>query len=180
MNQVKDFLEYLLNAIKIWIIVQPWEQGIRVRRGKNIKLLTGGMYFRIPYLDSVFIQSNRLRVVAMPVQTLTSKDLSTVTLNSALGYSINDMEKLYKSLFHPELTLANMAMSEIAEFVYKHDMHELNPDKIEQAVIKKLNAGDYGMKVEYFRLTNFAVVKTFRLIQDGSWVDTGLNLDQKK
>lgn len=180
MNQVKEFIEYILNAIKIWIIVQPWEQGIRVRRGKSVKIMGAGMYFRIPYLDSVFIQSNRLRVVAMPIQTLTSKNLSTVTLNSALGYSINDMELLYKSLYHPELTLSNMAMSEIADFVYKHNIEDLNPDIIEKAVISKLNAHNYGMKIEYFRLTNFAVVKTFRLIQDGSWVDTGIKLDEKR
>ena len=54
------------------------------------------------------------------------------------------------------------------------------PDKIEMAVVSKLNNENYGINVEYFRLTNFAVVKTIRLIQDGSWVDVGLNLDQKK
>lgn len=180
MNQVKEFLEYLFNAIKIWIIVQPWEQGIRVRRGKFIKLLNAGMYFRIPYLDSVYIQSSRLRVVSMPIQTLTSKNLSTITLNSALGYSIVNMEVLYKKLYHPEVTLSNMAMSEIADFVYKHNIEDLTPEAIEKAVIDKLNAVSYGISVEYFRLTNFAVVKTFRLIQDGSWVDQSMTLDNKK
>ncbi len=24
MNQIKDFIDYIINAIKIWIIVQPW------------------------------------------------------------------------------------------------------------------------------------------------------------
>lgn len=180
MNQLRDFLEYIFNAIKIWIIVQPWEQAIRVRRGKYTKLLSSGMFFRIPYIDSIYIQSTRLRVVSMPMQTLTSRDLSTVTINSALGYSINDIGLVYKTLYHPELTLANMAMSEIADFVYKHNIEDLNPDKIMDSVIDKLNASDYGIKVEYFRLTNFAVVKTFRLIQDQSWTMPGLELDQAK
>ena len=59
MNQVKDFFEYIFNAVKIWIIVQPWQTGIRVRNGKQVKKLTGGIYFRLPYFDSVFIQENR-------------------------------------------------------------------------------------------------------------------------
>ncbi len=180
MNQVKDFLEYLLNAIKIWIIVQPWENGLRVRNGKHVKKMKGGVYFRIPYLDSVYIQSVRLRVVSLPIQTLTSKDLKAITLNSAIGYSIVDIEKIYSTLYHPELTLANMAMSEISDYVYKNNLQDLHPQEIERAVIEKLSVGDYGIKVEYFRMTNFAVVKTFRLIQDQSWTSEGITLDKKK
>lgn len=180
MNQVKDFLEYILNAIKFWVIVQPWEKGLRVRNGKYVKKMDGGMYFRIPYIDSVYIQSVRLRVVSLPIQTLTSKDLNAITLNSAIGYSIVDIEKIYATLYHPELTLANMAMSEVSDYVYKNDLKDLHPQEIENAVINKLSAGDYGIKVEYFRMTNFAVVKTFRLIQDQSWTNEGITLDQKR
>jgi len=78
MNQVQQFFEYIFNAVKIFIIVQPWQTGIRVRNGTQVKRLNRGVYFRIPYFDSVFIQESRLRVVDMPIQTLTSKDLKTV------------------------------------------------------------------------------------------------------
>jgi len=57
MNSVKDLLDYILNIFKIWVIVQPWEQGLRVRLGKHIKLVNGGLYFKIPYIDSYYIQS---------------------------------------------------------------------------------------------------------------------------
>lgn len=180
MNQVKEFLEYILNAIKIWIIVQPWQTGIRVRSGRKIKLLHGGIYFRLPYFDSVYVQENRLRVAAMPVQTLTSKDMKTVTINGAVGYVITDIQKLYTTLFQPETTIANMTMSEVAEFVFKNNIERITPVAIENAVISKLNSGDYGLKFEYFRITNFAVVRTFRLIQDQSWVGEGLAMNDKK
>ena len=75
MNQIKDFFEYIFQSIKIWVIVQPWEKGIIVRNGKHTRLISKGIYFRIPYFDSVFIQESRLRVCSLPVQTLTSKDL---------------------------------------------------------------------------------------------------------
>lgn len=35
MNQVQQFFEYITNAIKIFVIVQPWQTGIRVRNEKN-------------------------------------------------------------------------------------------------------------------------------------------------
>lgn len=180
MNQVKDFFEYVFNAIKIWIIVQPWQTGIRVRNGTEIKKLTGGIYFRLPYFDSIFIQENRLRVASMPIQTLTSKDLKTITINGAVGYIITDIEKLYQTLFHPETTIANITMSEVADFIFKNKLDDINPNSIENAVLSKLNSDDYGLKFEYFRITNFAVVRTFRLIQDQSWISEGLSMNEKK
>ncbi len=179
-NQVQQFFEYFFNAIKIWIIVQPWESGIRVRNGKHIKKLTKGIYFRVPYFDSIYIQENRLRVASMPVQTLTSSDLKTLTINGAIGYVISDVEQLYQTLYHPETTIVNITMSEVAEFCYKNKLKDINPQNIEAAVLKRLNADNYGLKFEYFRITNFAVVRTYRLIQDNSWVDEGLKMNSKK
>lgn len=180
MNQIKDFFEYIFNAIKIWIIVQPWQTGIRVRNGSKIKKLTKGIFFRLPYFDSVYIQENRLRVSNMAIQTLTTKDLHTISLNSSYGYSISDIEKLYDKLYHPEITVANICMSEAAEYVFERNLKEITPKAIELAVLEKLKEKDYGLTFEYYRLSNFAVVKTFRLIQDQSWVSESLQMNEKK
>lgn len=180
MNQVQQFFEYIFNAIKIFIIVQPWESGLRVRNGKTIKKLIPGIYFRIPYFDSVFIQENRLRVTSIHIQTLTSKDLKTITISGAVGYIINDIEKLYQTLFHPEMTIINIAMSEVAAFIFKNSSDDIDPEKIEEAVISKLNGNDYGLTFSYFKITNFAIVRTYRLIQDQSWTSEGLDMNQKK
>lgn len=180
MNQVQQFLEYVFQSLKIWVIVQPWEAGLRVRNGKKIKKLYKGIYFKIPYFDSVYVQEIRLRVREMPMQTLTSMDQKTITLNSAMGYSISDIEKLYQTLYKPEMTLQNIAMSSIAEVLNTTNSNDINPELLEKRVLEKLKADDYGLKYEYFKITNFAIVKTFRLIQDQSWVSEGFSMTQKK
>jgi len=180
MNQVQQFLEYLFNAFKIWVIVQPWEAGLRVRNGKHIKKLNKGIFFKLPYFDSVYVQEIRLRVREMPMQTLTSKDLKTITLNSAMGYSIADVEKLYQTLYKPEMTLQNIAMSAIADVLHNTNSGDIHPGILETKVLDKLKADDYGLNYEYFKITNFAVVKTFRLIQDQSWVSEGFSMTDKK
>lgn len=181
MNQIKDFFEYVFSVLKIWIIIQPWEQGLIVRKGKRIRKVSGGIYFKIPYIDSVYVQENRTRMVQICIQTLTTKDIKTVTLNSAFGYRITDLEKLYDSLYHPEGTLTNMAMGYVSDFVWSKNINEITPLSIEKFVLEKLNQEDYGLEFEYFKITNFASVKTFRLIQDGqSWTDNNLKLDEKK
>jgi len=95
MNQIKDFLDYVLNAFKIWVIIQPWEQGLIVRAGNKIRQVNGGIYFKIPYIDSVYVQESRVRMVQVSMQTLTTKDLHTITLNSAFGYKILELKKSF-------------------------------------------------------------------------------------
>lgn len=179
-NQFQQLFEYIFNVIKIWIIVQPWQTGVRVRCGKTIKKLEKGIYFRIPYFDSVFIQEKRLRITTMPIQTITSSDKKTITVSGAVGYIINDIEKLYQTLYHPETTINNIVLSEVAGFIHSKRSDEIIPSLIEKHVLKKLEESDYGLVFKYFRLTNFAVVRTYRLIQDQTWVDEGLKMDDKK
>lgn len=180
MNQVKDFIEYIFNALKIWIIIQPWQQGIRVRNGNKTKLLNKGIYFKIPYFDSVYVQESRLRIGDTPTQTVTTKDGKTITICSAIGYSIVDIEKLYDTLYHPETTISNIATSEVATYIFTKNSDEIKPKDIEAAVLKELNASDYGLKFEYFKITSFAIARTFRLIQDQNWGVESLSMDTKK
>lgn len=180
MGEIQRFIQYIFDSLKMWVIIQPWEAGIRVRNGKHIKKLSKGIYFKLPYFDSVYVQEIRLRVRELPMQTLTTKDHKTVTLNSSIGYTISDIEKLYETLYRPEMTLQNIAMSAISEVMFKTRSEDLTPEKIEQAVLEKLAADDYGMNYEYFKITNFAIVRTYRLIQDQTWVDSGFSMNEKK
>lgn len=180
MNQIKDFFEYIFNSIKIWVIIQPWQQGLRVRAGKGIRQLEGGIYFKIPYIDSVYVQEVRLRIISLPIQTLTSKDLKTITLSGSIGFTVTSIETLYKTLYHPEMTLSNIAMSVMCEFIFSNRIEDITPKTIEEAVLSKLNANDYGLKFSDFKITSFAVVTTYRLIQDQSWVSEGVDMDKKK
>ena len=180
MGQVQEFIQYILSIIKIWVIVQPWEEGIRVRRGKTIKRLKGGIYFRIPYIDSVYIQEVRLRISTLPVQTLSTKDLKTITLGGAIGYKIVDVEKLYDTLYLPEATVDNLVMSEVSSYIFNKNCEDINPKKLEEGVLNNLDIEENGIKIEYFKLNNFAVTKTLRLIQDRTWSNTSFKLNVKK
>lgn len=180
MNQIKEFLQWIFDAMKFWVIIQPWESALRVRLGKHIKKLSGGIYFRVPYLDSIYVQENRLRVCSMSMQTLTSKDAHTITIEGSVGYTISDIEKLYETLYRPETTIANIVKSEIADFVFKTNAVDILPEHLEKVVLEKLNIEDYGLTFQYFKVSNFALVRTYRLIQDQSWTSEGIFMNDKK
>lgn len=180
MGSIRELLDYILNVFKFWIIVQPWERAIRTRFGKGQKLLKGGIHFRIPFMDTFYIQCVRLRVVNLPMQNLTSKDLKTVTVNGSAGYEIDNIEILYNTMYEPESTISNIIMGTIADYVYAHNILDITPLDIENEVIKKLNLKKYGLNVSYFKMVNFAVVRTFRLIQDNSMAYRSETLNNPK
>ncbi|HYD91374.1 MAG TPA: SPFH domain-containing protein, partial [Flavobacterium sp.] len=157
MNQAKELLQYLFNALKIWVIVQPWEQAVRTRFGKNPTILNKGIYFKLPYIDSVFVQETRLRICDTPMLTATTKDLKTITISLSIGYSISNIEKLYNSLYHPETTIRNIAMSEVSRMIFKNSIDDVKPEHIESLAIEKLKELNYGITFEYLKITNFAV-----------------------
>ena len=116
----------------------------------------------------------------MSIQTLTTKDLNTVTLNGCAGYEISKIETLYNTMYLPEGTISNIIMGELANYIYTHNIKDMTPEGIEKSVMSKLNLSEYGINVIYFKLINFAVVKTYRLIQYHSWFNEGIRLTDSK
>lgn len=170
MNWVKDLAQYISDLFKWWIVVLPWQEGIRIRAGKNETHMKPGMYLKLPIIDVCFVQNIRFRYTQLPIQTVTTKDEKTVTLTGTIGYEITDIRLLYNKISNPESTIVGVVMGQIAEYFATHDVVECSPSKIIDAV-KMDTLSEMGMKGE-LKLSSFAVVKTFRLIQDGSWMPT--------
>lgn len=180
MELINTVTAFLVKIFQWWFTVMPWEQALLIRRGRKVKLLGAGLYLKIPFIDTVYIQTTRMRMIDVPVQTISTKDGSSVTIKSAIGYTIKDVQTLYSTLYHPEMTLMSMSMGFVGEFVRDNDIKEVTPVKIEQYVNEKIKAEDYGLKDLNVKITTFAIVKTFRLIQDNSHVYENLGMEPKK
>lgn len=180
MELINTITAFLVKIFQWWFTVMPWEQALLIRYGKRVKLLGAGLYLKIPFIDTVYIQTTRMRMVDTPMQTISTKDGNTVTIKSAIRYTINDVQVLYSTLYHPEMTLNSMALGFIGEFVRDNNINEITPNAIEIFVNSKIEADKYGLKDLSVKVTTFAVVRTYRLIQDGSNSYEGLNMEPKK
>jgi len=180
MGIFKEIIDYISKLFTWWVIVMPWEQGIRVRFGKHITLLDKGVYLKLPLLDSIYVQEKRLRTITLPIQTLTTKDGHTITVSSSVGYSIVNISKLFNTLYMPDMTIGNIAMGKMSDFICNNNLIDCIPETIENNITNAFTEADYGLKFERIKLTTFANVRTYRLINGEGQLWEGLDLKLKK
>lgn len=148
-----------------WIYtIQPWEQALRVRAGKHVKKIPPGIHLRIPFVDAVFMQSVRFRACSIDSQTLTTRDSSTITLAGSMRYRIDAIEKMYLMVYNVADTVKQEIQGAVTQYVITHDACDCTPEKMHAYVSSTLDFSKYGFADVEFFLTNFAKVKTYRLI----------------
>ena len=149
-----------------WVfIVVPWEQAIRVRMGKTITMLNAGIHFQIPFIDRVYIQNVRERVTATTSQTLTTRDGVTISLCAALRFEIVDIRPLYTRLHQANQTICQIVEGAFSEYIITNDVEACIPEKIIAFVKAQIDLSEYGLNLTALFLTDFAKVRTYRLIQ---------------
>jgi hypothetical protein len=182
MNELVATIGRWLSQLMFWIAVAPWEQALRVRCGRHVKVLGPGFYGRIPLLDVVYLQSVRVRSCLIATQTLSTSDGHTLIVGGALSYSVADIGKLYDRLHHAEDTLRTFTGAALAEHVQSTARALLKPDSLASAATAKLHhqLEQCGLTDVEVSLTDFAFVRTYRLVQDGRYQSHNDPLDTSK
>ena len=165
-GSITNLLNSLANLLTWWVVISPWDEAVRVRLGKHLKVLQGGLHLRIPFIDIIYRQSIRLRILHLNTQTTITKDGKALTIGGTVGYSIVDILRLYQTLHNAQDTLMNLASATIAQCIHERDAVELSPRVIGDMASQQLNFEQYGLASAGVKITDFAIVKSYRLIQD--------------
>ena len=148
--------------------------------GRNPKLLSPGLHWKLPFFDAVFSHSVRRRYSTFGPQTVTTLDGHTLTIGGAVAYSIKDLLDLFDRLQHPEDAIRSLSMGAIADYVSTHDLLDCTPSGISSACREDLGLRKFGLLVSQFTLTTYARVRTYRLIMDNQEGVWGSPLDISK
>lgn len=177
LNAIQALFRGLSDAFRPWLVLAPWEAGIRIRMGKRVAVLQPGFNWRIPGIDRISVQTTRMRVSQLPTQTMTTHDNRTLVLGANVAYSIRDIRRLYDSLHHAEDTIRCLASEAIAETI-NDGRGLLTPRAVamEASVLAAERLQRFGLGDVQINMTDFAFVRTYRLISDQRWGQSGDNL----
>jgi len=177
MQWISSLIHNVTEIFKWFFILQPWEQGIRVRAGKNIKKFHGGMHFKIPFIDTVYKQNMRTRIAGIKPVNCTTTDGKTVTVAGALEYSISDIEPLYQRLHNAEDTIGQYVGAILTQYICTSDSLSCTPQKVMDHVTETMDLSKWGLSPGNFLLTDFVFAKTYRVItgEIHKWFADGLD-----
>jgi len=118
MNQIFEWISKLISSFKFWVVVPPWDFGIRVRLGRRGVGMAPGAHWRIPFVDEVLLVNTRLRITVTPTTTINSTETGKCkVLSATVAYRIQDPLLAVMSFATPVVAVQTMAQAQLASGV---------------------------------------------------------------
>jgi hypothetical protein len=157
---VNPFLEWIsriFGSWKFWVIVPPWDIGVRIRFGKVANELPPGAHWRIPLVDDVVLVNTRPRSCnSMPVSLQAERGM--VEFRQAIAiFAVTDPVLAMMSFSAPSDIIAALLTAEVAAA------------RVESECLDALRAcvAGKGVRIDQVRFVESAKVRAYRLMQHG-------------
>jgi hypothetical protein len=157
-------LSRLFSSWKFWIVVSPWDVGVRVRMGKVAATLRPGPHLRIPGLDEIVMVNTRLRMCSTPTVTIAGSNANkTRVVTANVAFTVADPVRAMLAYTDSASALAALAQAAIAT------------GKTQEEALAALREefGAHGVDVSAVYYTENVEVRTLRLMQGGGGVYMG-------
>jgi hypothetical protein len=164
-NLFLEWLSRLVSSWKFWIVVPPWDIGVRVRLGKIARPLLPGLHFRIPFVDDVILVNTRLRVATTPAVTINNGTIGKARIITAVvGYSVTSPILAMNRYASPESAILSITAAAIP----------ICKDADECLIDIKAKIAGTGVAVDFVRyIEDVDGVRTLRLINGTSSIWAG-------
>ncbi len=165
MQGLLSWLSQIFSSWRFWIVIAPWEIGVRVRLGKNARALNPGPHLRIPFIDVIVLVNTRLRINGTPPITVAGSLLNRARYISAVvGFRIADPVRAMLKFGMPESAVITKAQGEIAL---------LKDARLVEKAMGDYFDADSGIVIEFISFVEDLEVRTYRLLSQGSWTMNG-------
>ncbi len=155
MNALFQWIAHVVGSWKFWIVIAPWDIGIRVRMGKSAATLAPGPHFRIPFIDEIILVNTRMRIESTPPITIAGSKANTAKVVSAtVGYSISDPLKAALTYTYPGPIVTGFVQAAIVDGRNEQQAMEYTSEAVRSG----------GIKIEFVYFSENVEVRTYRLI----------------
>ena len=137
--------------------------GVILTMGKvSERMLTEGMHFKLPFVQSVVKVNNQIQVYEVDAPAV-SRDLQTVSSKIAVNYRVNEAmsASIYQRIGekYESVTLMPAVQESVKSITAKYTAEELITERsaVGEQIRDLLNSkvGEYGISIEKFNIVNF-------------------------
>jgi len=172
-DKIIDVLENIWDSIVPYIIVLEYQEGVLLRFGKYKKVLTKGIHFKIPIIDTPIIEHIAVTTTTLPPQSLTTLDDKTIVVKGIIKYKITDIHKYALLIWDAKDALVDTTCGIIRDTVNEKNWEEIRLGKIDGLISRRVKsaAEEYGIEVIWVTLTDISIMKSFRLFSGNHIID---------
>ena len=176
-DKLADLLVRFGRDMLPFVIIEQWNGAVQLRFGKWVRNLSGGIYFKIPFFDSIIECPVITQSVNLPSQTLTTLDDESIVLKSIIRYKVSNIQTYLLNVMHANDVLIDTTQGMIRDVVELTtwedlvDVNETITDKVKEYVVR------WGIEVEAVTITDLGIVKSFRIFGDEAHKTTILPTD---
>ena len=153
------------------VTIYSFQQGVKFRFGKDIRLLTQGLHFRWAFIEDIMVLSTVLEVIDLGSQSLVTKDGQPVCVGGAIEYEIFDLRRMWTQVQDFDSSVVTIAMGYATKYIESKTWDELHAANggLGKSLVKELRPKlrGWGVKLKGFYLTDLAKVRNIRLLGMG-------------
>jgi regulator of protease activity HflC (stomatin/prohibitin superfamily) len=168
-DRLIDFILAFVDEINPVVIIDHYDRGVRLRRGKKVNnntVLEPGWHWKIPFIDRIITQMVKTTTIDLAEQTVTTKDGKSVVVKAVIKYEINDVEKVLLEVNSPIDAVADMSKGIIREAIVERNWSECHDSELSNKILRRVRneADNWGIKVNKVTLTDLAEMQSIRLL----------------
>jgi len=162
MNLLFEWLSRLVDSWKFWVVVPPWDVGIRVRLGARASSLLPGLHLRVPFVDEILFVNTRLRIATTPPITVKGTGEKARVISAAVGYTVSEPLVAMLHFENPGVAVMAYAQAETAS--------HLSADRCFDTL--RASFAPHGIDIEFVRFVEDIELPGLRLLQYGYGITT--------
>ncbi len=140
-DRIFDFISNAWTWLIFWVILDEFEEGVILLLGLFRKLAKPGVTWILPFGIDVCTYETVVRQYSdLVMQSVTSKDNKSVSLNAILGYRITDIKKFILRIDDGEKDIQSMCYGIITDIVEKMNWDNIRTEKFNNKVFKECSS----------------------------------------
>lgn len=162
-DKLFDFIIGQINKIVPIVILFQYENGVRYRFGKYIKTLGPGIYFKIPYLETILHEGTVDSTILLPALSINS-----LVIRASIGYKIMHIGDYYNNVTDTKSALSDLGCVILRQGCLNNNkdfINNLNFGLVLRKVLQKEVKG-YGIKVNYFEIVELSESRSYKLFNE--------------
>jgi membrane protease subunit HflC len=167
-DKLIGLIQQFFHELTPLFIIDEWDQAVVLRNGKFRKVVSAGLYFKIPFFDSIWRYTVITQSIDIPPQSVTTADGKNVVVKGIIRFSVVDIKAFLLNITQPADVLTDTTGGMIREIIEDTEWSGLiDIDKKLTSEVGKF-VKRWGIKVERVTLTDLQIANSIRIIQDAT------------